>query len=84
VRIGRRLYADGGLYAVSPDQIALHELEHFMEVAPARISMLSIGIDVATPKAAEVLRALARKTASKCRSVRVGGIHELAPCIAAP
>ena len=43
VRIGRRLYADGGLFAVAPDQVALHELEHFMGVDPGRVSMLSIG-----------------------------------------
>jgi patatin-like phospholipase/acyl hydrolase len=43
VRIGERLYADGGLFAVAPDQVALHELEHFMGVDPDRVSMLSIG-----------------------------------------
>jgi cGAMP-activated phospholipase len=43
VRISDRLYADGGLFAVAPDQVALHELEHFMGVDPARVSMLSIG-----------------------------------------
>ncbi|MBC7956278.1 MAG: patatin-like phospholipase family protein [Cytophagales bacterium] len=43
VRVGRRLYADGGLYAVAPDQVALHELEHFMGVLLDRVSMLSVG-----------------------------------------
>lgn len=43
VRLGRRTYADGGLFAVAPDQVALHELEHFMGVAADRVSMLSIG-----------------------------------------
>lgn len=43
VRIGDRLYADGGMFAVAPDQVALHELEHFMGVDPAQVSMLSIG-----------------------------------------
>lgn len=43
VRVGRRLYADGGLFAVAPDQVALHELEHFMGVLPDRVEMLSIG-----------------------------------------
>lgn len=43
VRIGDNLYADGGLFAVAPDQIALHEAEHFMGVDPARVHMLSIG-----------------------------------------
>src|SRR5664280_1540745 len=39
VRVGSRVYADGGLYAVAPDQVALHELEHFMGVDPRRVSM---------------------------------------------
>jgi len=47
VRIGRRLYADGGLFAVAPDQIALHELEHFMGVPSGHVLMLSIGTAVA-------------------------------------
>lgn len=47
VRIGRRLYADGGLFAVAPDQVALHELEHFIGVPAARVRMLSIGTAVA-------------------------------------
>jgi predicted acylesterase/phospholipase RssA len=47
VRIGERLYADGGLFAVAPDQVALHELEHFMKVDPQRVRMLSVGTAVA-------------------------------------
>jgi uncharacterized protein len=43
VRIGSRLYADGGLFAVAPDQVALHEVEHFIGADPAQVSMLSIG-----------------------------------------
>lgn len=43
VRIRGRLYADGGLFAVAPDQIALHELEHFMGADLNHLSMLSIG-----------------------------------------
>ena len=43
VHIGGRLYADGGLFAVAPDQVALHEAEHFIGVDPAQMSMLSIG-----------------------------------------
>ena len=43
VRIGRKLYADGGLFAVAPDQVALHELEHFIGADLARVHMLSIG-----------------------------------------
>jgi uncharacterized protein len=43
VRIGDRLYADGGLFAVAPDQVALHELQHFIGADLARVHMLSIG-----------------------------------------
>ena len=43
MRVGRRLYADGGLFAAAPDQVALHELEHFIGLDLARASMLSIG-----------------------------------------
>ena len=42
-RAGGRLYADGGLFAVAPDQVAMHEAEHFDRIAPARMRMLSIG-----------------------------------------
>lgn len=56
VRIGRRLYADGGLFAVAPDQVALHELEHFMGVAPSRVSMLSIGTATAHYRPVEGVR----------------------------
>lgn len=53
VRVGRRLYADGGLYAVAPDQVALHELEHFMGIDLARVSVLSIGTATSNYKPAE-------------------------------
>jgi predicted acylesterase/phospholipase RssA len=43
VRIGQRLFADGGLFAVAPDQVALHEVEHFMGLDVERVHMLSIG-----------------------------------------
>ncbi|WP_284614764.1 CBASS cGAMP-activated phospholipase [Aquabacterium humicola] len=43
VRIGDRLYADGGLFAVAPDQIALHEAEHFLGLRFDRLKLLSIG-----------------------------------------
>jgi patatin-like phospholipase/acyl hydrolase len=56
VRIGRRVYADGGLYAVAPDQVALHELEHFMGIEPRRVSMLSIGTATAHYRPAEGVR----------------------------
>lgn len=53
VRVGRKLFADGGLFAVAPDQIALHELEHFMGVTPDRVSMLAIGTATAHYRPAE-------------------------------
>jgi patatin-like phospholipase/acyl hydrolase len=56
VRVGRRLYADGGLFAVAPDQVALHELEHFMDVTPDRTSMLSIGTATSRYRPSEGVR----------------------------
>jgi predicted acylesterase/phospholipase RssA len=47
VRIGRHLYADGGMFAVAPDQVAMHEAEHFMDVPIWRQRMLSIGTGTA-------------------------------------
>jgi uncharacterized protein len=43
VPIGGRLYADGGLFAVAPDQVAMHEAQHFMKVEPANMRMVSVG-----------------------------------------
>jgi predicted acylesterase/phospholipase RssA len=43
VRVGERLFADGGLVAVAPDQVALHEAEHFMGVELRNVSMVSVG-----------------------------------------
>jgi uncharacterized protein len=43
VRIGERWYADGGLFAVAPDQVALHEAEHFLGLDLARLRLLSVG-----------------------------------------
>jgi uncharacterized protein len=43
VRIAERLYADGGLFAVAPDQVALHELEHFMAADVTQVAMLAVG-----------------------------------------
>ncbi len=43
VRIGDSLFADGGMFAVAPDQVALHEVEHFMGLPAARARMLSVG-----------------------------------------
>ncbi len=43
VRIGEQVFADGGVYATAPDQVALHEAEHFLGIDRADIRMLSIG-----------------------------------------
>jgi hypothetical protein len=43
VRIGDSLYADGGMFAVAPDLVALHEVEHFMKLSASRVRMLSLG-----------------------------------------
>ncbi|MFM9916734.1 MAG: CBASS cGAMP-activated phospholipase [Rhizobacter sp.] len=53
VRIGSRLFADGGLFAVAPDQVALHELEHYMGIDPSRVTMLAIGTATAHYRPAE-------------------------------
>lgn len=42
-KIGGELFADGGLYSNSPDHLALHEAEHFLEQNLTEISILSIG-----------------------------------------
>jgi patatin-like phospholipase/acyl hydrolase len=47
VRIGKFLYGDGGIFAVAPDQVALHEAEHFMRIPASRVRMLSIGTGTA-------------------------------------
>ena len=41
--MGDKLYADGGLFAVAPDQVALHEAELFMGAKPSKVRMLSVG-----------------------------------------
>lgn len=41
--VGDELFADGGLYANSPDLLALHEAEHFFRAPLADIRILSIG-----------------------------------------
>jgi patatin-like phospholipase/acyl hydrolase len=41
------LYADGGLYANSPDLIALHEAEHFFHQPVSAVHLLSIGTTTA-------------------------------------
>lgn len=46
-QIGDQLFADGGLYANSPDELALHEAEHFLKIPRADIRMLSIGTTTA-------------------------------------
>jgi patatin-like phospholipase/acyl hydrolase len=42
-RIGDELYADGGMFANSPDMIAVHEAEQFLGVSRDDIHVLSIG-----------------------------------------
>lgn len=42
-RIGTEIFADGGLFANSPDLIAVHEAEHFLDVDPGDVHVLSIG-----------------------------------------
>lgn len=42
-KIGERLYADGGLYANSPDLCAIHEACQFCEIDRDEIRLLSIG-----------------------------------------
>lgn len=46
-RIDDELYADGGLFANSPDMVALHEAEHFLKKDRADIRVLSIGTTTA-------------------------------------
>lgn len=41
--IGGDRYADGGLFANAPDQIALHEAEHYFGVPSSSVHILSIG-----------------------------------------
>jgi patatin-like phospholipase/acyl hydrolase len=55
VRIGETLYADGGLFAVAPDQVALHETEHFLGVPPEQVQMLSIGTATANYQPADAV-----------------------------
>lgn len=43
VPIGGQLFADGGLFSVAPDQVALHEAEHFLGVHARNVRMLSMG-----------------------------------------
>jgi len=57
VQVGDSLYADGGLFAVAPDQVALHEAEHFMGVDVASVRMLSVGTATAGYQPAESVEA---------------------------
>jgi cGAMP-activated phospholipase len=45
--IGDALYADGGLYANSPDLLAVHEAEHFLGIPLDQIHLLSVGTTTA-------------------------------------
>jgi predicted acylesterase/phospholipase RssA len=42
-RINEEIYADGGMFANSPDMIAVHEAERFLGVDRNEISVLSVG-----------------------------------------
>lgn len=42
-KIGGELFADGGLYANAPDQLAIHEAIHFLGQDISEIKLLSIG-----------------------------------------
>lgn len=55
VAIGGRLYADGGLFAVAPDQVAMHEAEHFMRIKPEQVRMVSIGTATAAYQPTELV-----------------------------
>lgn len=46
-QIGGEMFADGGLYANSPDQLALHEAQYFLKQPLANIRILSIGTTTA-------------------------------------
>ena len=43
VEVRDHLFADGGLYANSPDLLALHEVEHFLKVPSSEVRLLSVG-----------------------------------------
>lgn len=45
--IDDELYADGGMFANSPDMVALHEAEHFLEMDRRDIRVLSVGTTTA-------------------------------------
>jgi len=55
VAIGGHLYADGGLFAVAPDQVAMHEAEHFRGVEAERMRMLSVGTAAAQYRPAQAV-----------------------------
>lgn len=46
-RIGDELFADGGMYANSPDMIAMHEAEMFLGAQRDKIRVLSVGTTTA-------------------------------------
>jgi len=53
VKVDGDLYADGGLFAVAPDQVAMHEAEHFMGIEVANMRMLSVGTATSNYRPAE-------------------------------
>lgn len=46
-KIGNERFADGGVYANSPDEIAVHEAQHFLGRESADLEILSIGTTTA-------------------------------------
>ena len=53
VKINGELFADGGLFCVAPDQVALHEAEHFMGISLKNVHMLSVGTGTLVSQPAE-------------------------------
>lgn len=47
-KIGNSFYVDGGLYANSPDLMALHEAVHFLGASEADVYMVSLGTTTAS------------------------------------
>lgn len=46
-KIGNERFADGGVYANSPDELAVHEAQHFLGKEPADLEILSVGTTTA-------------------------------------
>lgn len=46
-KIGSERFVDGGVYANSPDELAVHEALHFLGIKPDEIEILSVGTTTA-------------------------------------